>query len=113
MDRLVITSAWQDVQHADLILAGTLDAWGAGELARQFAGLVDAGARHQLVDLSGVRSWDARGTDALAATCQRLWIQGSLSVRGQRSHMLGGLDILPAVEPRDGRTATDLERAVT
>lgn len=104
MDRLAFTSVRPDRERAQLIVAGTLDAWGAGELERHLAGLVDAGARHVTVDLSRVLRWDARGTDVLTDTCLRLWDWGSLSVRGQQPHMLSGVDLPDLGDPTQGIT---------
>lgn len=104
MDRLTITCVRPDRARAQLIVTGTLDAWGSGELGRHLVGLVDAGARHVTVDLSAVRRWDAGGADVLTATCRRLWNWGSLSVRGLQPHMLGGADGAPH---QDMRTSPD------
>ncbi len=99
MDRLVIMSVWPDQERAHLIVGGTLDGWGAGELGRQVAGLVDAGTGHVMVDLSGVRGWDARGNHLINTTFRRLSVGGSLSVRGLWGRMLSGPNLLVAEKP--------------
>ncbi|MDQ2706237.1 MAG: hypothetical protein M3Z25_00700 [Actinomycetota bacterium] len=95
----MIMSVWPDQERAHLIVGGTLDGWGAGELGRQVAGLVDAGTGHVMVDLSGVRGWDARAIYLINTTFRRLSVEGSLSVRGLWGPMLSGPNLLVAEKP--------------
>lgn len=96
-----------------LRLVGELDLSSAPMLRTCLSGITEAGARHIVIDVDGLRFVDASGIRAIAAEARRLRkVGGDMVLRNPRPythrlfHLLGATDLV-TIEEREGASDAD------
>jgi len=93
-DQFSVVTAGKEGEPAVLAVVGEVDLYTAPRLGEALAGVIDAGVRQVVLDLSRLSFIDSSGLHAIAAARQRLGAEGgSLVLRSVRPETMRVLDI--------------------